>query len=181
MRVAPLAWLPGASREEVFSAAAAAGALTHGHPSGYLSGAVLAAIIRGLIDGLDLKASSYRALAMLRTDEPTSRANEVSAQVERALELAESEKTPVEAIASLGHGWVGEEALGVGLYAALSAENFMDAITRASNHDGDSDSTASIAGQIYGAMKMLPALPHYYIRHLDVYTEVRELVGRFFS
>jgi hypothetical protein len=54
------------------------------------------------------------------------------------------------AIAALGGGWVGEEALAIGLYAALVAPSFADAIRLAANHGGDSDSTASIAGQPYG-------------------------------
>ena len=60
-----------------------------------------------------------------------------------------------------------EEALAVALYAALVASDFSDAIRIASNHDGDSDSTASIAGQIYGAWRRLEEIPNAWIRRLD--------------
>jgi ADP-ribosylglycohydrolase len=36
------------------------------------------------------------------------------------------------------------------------------------NHDGDSDSTASIAGQIYGAMTGIEEMPYEWIVRLDV-------------
>ena len=57
----------------------------------------------------------------------------------------------MENVHQLGEGWNGEEALAIAVYAVLSASSFEEAITIAANHDGDSDSTASIAGQIYGA------------------------------
>ncbi len=48
-------------------------------------------------------------------------------------------------------GWTGEEALALAVYAVLSAASFEEAITIATNYDGDSGSTTSSAGQIYGA------------------------------
>jgi ADP-ribosylglycohydrolase len=47
-------------------------------------------------------------------------------------------------------GWVGKEALAVGFYAAMAAQTFAECIELATNHDGDSDLTASIAGQRWG-------------------------------
>jgi len=51
---------------------------------------------------------------------------------------------------TLGEGWVGQEALTIGLYSALVAKSFREVFSIAANHDGDSDSTAAIAGQFYG-------------------------------
>ena len=57
-------------------------------------------------------------------------------------------------------GWVAEEALAIALYAALTAQAAHPADPAAAlalalrigvNHDGDSDSTASLAGQVLGA------------------------------
>ncbi len=72
------------------------------------------------------------------------------------------------AIKSLGEGWVGEEALAIGLYSAMVARSFPEAIAIAANHDGDSDSTASIAAQLYGMRRGLSDLPHRWITRLDV-------------
>jgi hypothetical protein len=44
-----------------------------------------------------------------------------------------------------------------------SAASFNHAIEVASNHDGDSDSTASMAGQLYGVKHGLAALPAFAI------------------
>jgi ADP-ribosylglycohydrolase len=70
------------------------------------------------------------------------------------------EQRPEEAIRALGEGWVGEEALAIGLYAALVGGSFTETLAIAANHDGDSDSTASIAGQLFGAWKGAAEIPH---------------------
>jgi ADP-ribosylglycohydrolase len=54
------------------------------------------------------------------------------------------------------------------LYSALVSQSFPEVLSIAANHDGDSDSTASIAGQLYGASKGLANLPNQWIRRLDV-------------
>lgn len=55
-------------------------------------------------------------------------------------------------IKKLGEGWTGEEAIAVAVYASLKyRDDFKQAIVCAANHDGNSDSTASITGNIVGA------------------------------
>lgn len=73
---------------------------------------------------------------------------------------------------------VGDEALAVGLHAAGKASSFSQAITFASNHDGDSDSTASIAGQLYGARHGPAVLPANAVYRLDMLEPLLELVGK---
>lgn len=51
----------------------------------------------------------------------------------------------------------GDEAIGVGLWAALRAKNATEAIILGANHRGDSDSTASIAAQFSACMHGLDA------------------------
>ena len=80
-------------------------------------------------------------------------------------------------ISEIGGGWVGEEALGIGLYSAFVASDFTDAVQLASNHDGDSDSTAAITAQIHGAWKGLGDIPHAWIRRLDVLKPLLETAG----
>ena len=83
-----------------------------------------------------------------------------------------------DAIVRLGEGWVGEEALAIGLYSAIVAADFRQAVRIASNHGGDSDSTASIAGQIHGAWKGLAGIPNAWIRRLDVLDPLLDVAGR---
>jgi ADP-ribosylglycohydrolase len=80
-------------------------------------------------------------------------------------------------VAALGEGWVGEEALAVGWYAAVTAGSLAECIALAANHDGDSDSTASIAGQLYGARHGLAALPAAAVYRLDVLEPLLDVFG----
>ena len=81
-------------------------------------------------------------------------------------------------VSALGLGWVGEEALAIGLYSTLASASFNDAMVIASNHDGDSDSTAAIAGQIYGAWKGMNEIPHNWILALDVLEPLLDLIAQ---
>jgi ADP-ribosylglycohydrolase len=73
--------------------------------------------------------------------------------------LASSGPVTAEAIETLGGGWVGEEALAIGLCCALVAPDVRSGLLLAINHSGDSDSTGSIAGNLLGAMHGVDALP----------------------
>jgi len=148
-------------------------ALTHGHPGGYLPAGALAAMIRLLRDDVSLDAAAERALVLLR--ERTGH-EDTSVLLGQALALAEKRGIAhEEAIRQLGEGWTGDEALAIGLYAALAAGSIEDAVTVAANHDGDSDSTASIAGQLRALAENDP-LPRYdWARPLDLYDPLIDL------
>lgn len=177
MRVAPLAFLP-VSPEEAFELGAATGALTHGHADGWLSAALLARILRELASGRPLPEAAAGAIAASRPGAPGHARTLPLA--EQALSLAaRPDLAPQAAVARLGQGWTGEEALAVGLYAALRGESFLGALAIAANHDGDSDSTASIAGQLRGAWHGLGEVPHRLARRLDVLEETLALAGAF--
>ena len=176
MRVAPVGLIRELTSTEGFELAARCAAQTHGHPSGYLSAGTLAAIVRGLVDGLALDAAAADALTIARQ---WHGANETVTAVGLALKLAQTHKGDFhDAIVQLGEGWVGDEALAIGLYAALAGSDFRDAVRIASNHGGDSDSTASIAGQIHGAWKGLEGLPYAWIRRLDALDPLLDVAGR---
>ena len=74
----------------------------------------------------------------------------------------------------VGLGMSGDEANSVGLHAAAT---FSKAIEVASNHDGDTDLTVSIAGQLYGAKHWLDALPAEAVYRVDVLEPLLELAG----
>ncbi len=164
MRVAPIAFLPY-DRQSAFEDAIHVSALTHGHPSGYLSAGAFVMILHRVINGSDLQKAISETI--ISVNEKDSSAETVQA-MQMALKLAADKVPPDQAIPQLGQGWVGEEALAIALYATLVGDNFEKAIVIAANHDGDSDSTASIAGQLYGAMHGTKEIPHEWIRHLDV-------------
>ena len=50
----------------------------------------------------------------------------------------------------------------------MVAKTFHECVELAANHDGDSDSTASIAGQLWGARFGLAGIPQEAVTLLDV-------------
>lgn len=176
MRVAPVGLFPDRwSVEEVFQIGIRASAITHTHPSGYLSTGLMAAIIRILMDGLDIKDAVLQSLSLLFKYDGHE---ETLRKAEQAIELAQSDMAPVDAIETLGQGWVGEEALGIGIYAALEGRDFSEAVRIGANHTGDSDSTASIAGQLYGAWHGLNGMPEEWIEALDIHDIINGLLKK---
>lgn len=82
--------------------------------------------------------------------------------------------TPELIEAELGQGWVGEEALAIGLLCALRADSLADALLLSVNHSGDSDSTGSICGNLVGARDGVGAIPSHWLSEL----ELREVIER---
>ena len=69
------------------------------------------------------------------------------------MRLAYSDISDADAIRELGEGWVAEETWAIALYSAIRhIESVEDAIIASVNHDGDSDSTGSVCGNIMGAI-----------------------------
>ncbi len=171
MRVAPAGLFY--RREDAFNMAAEFAALTHGHPSGYLSAGALAFLITAIIEGEDLKTSLEKAMAEL---EAHPGHEECTRSLEQALRLAESDLPDAKAIAQLGEGWVGEEALAISVYCALRYRgDFRKAVITAVNHNGDSDSTGAITGNILGAYLGLSAIPVEWIEKLELEQVLRQM------
>ncbi len=179
MRVAPVglfAWRLGqqASPHHAFRLGTELAALTHGHPTGALTGGVLAVLILALTDGAPLSEALAASKALLCA-EPGH--EETLGAIEMAETLAASGLPHDAAITRLGQGWVAEEALAISIYCALVARSFRHGVILAVNHDGDSDSTGSITGNLLGAMLAVKAIPSEWLAPLelrDVITTVAE-------
>lgn len=90
--------------------------------------------------------------------------------LERALELADNNQPDIDNIQKLGEGWVGEETLAIAVYCvARHIDSFEDAIIASVNHDGDSDSTGSVAGNIIGAILGYDAIPAKFKKNLELH------------
>jgi ADP-ribosyl-[dinitrogen reductase] hydrolase len=160
MRSAPFG-LFARTRQQAFGQARDAGVLTHGHPSGYLSGAYFAALIFDLARDVPLGAAMDLADAELAHE---SEIEELGSVLVRARKLASQGLPSVDAIERLGGGWTGEEALAIAIVCALSCQSGTpeagaDALWRAVAHGGDSDSTGSLTGNLLGAQHGLSAFP----------------------
>ena len=153
----------------VFAAGAEDAALTHGHACGHLPAGFLALLIALLVANVPLEVALARSQRQLlaRTGH-----EETAAAIERALVLAHNEPCDPAQLASLGHGWVGEEALAVALYCAVGCEQtggaLETAVTLAVNHDGDSDSTGAITGSLVGALHGEQGIPKRWLDALEL-------------
>ncbi len=141
--------------------------LTHCHPLGFLPAALLAVLVRKLVT---LTATEAVNRMERLVEESIAVLDEVFVDAEgqdrylrdkqllkelsqRAIRLAQSDVSDAEAIAQLGEGWVADEAWAIALYCSMRhVDSVRDAIIASVNHDGDSDSTGSITGNIMGAI-----------------------------
>lgn len=176
MRTAPIGWMVE-DRAEAYRLGCLAARVTHGHPTGYITGGVFAAIICDLMHGQSILGAADLELLLLEREGLTNAA-ETCLAMRTALMLVEKANLPPEdAIAQLGEGWVAEEALAIAIYAAcyierrmipgLISQAFAAGVCLAANHDGDSDSTASMAGAILGAACGYTALPASWCRQVE--------------
>lgn len=148
-----------------FKAGIVSGAITHGHPGWYLPAGFLARLVDGLVAGRSLLASIGQSQLELISHDG---GREIEALVVAAVDLASNNADPDIAIERLGEGWTGDEALAIALFCALAGDGFETTVRLAANHDGDSDSTAAIAGNIAGALYGYEALPAAWLRRLEL-------------
>jgi ADP-ribosylglycohydrolase len=169
MRVAPCGILHANQPLLAFHLGTEAAKLTHGHPTGYLSAGVFAAIIAQLVAGKPLAQACSMAREILLGFPDHA---ETLHALDTARSMANDGEAPDKAIPALGEGWVAEEALAISLYCALRAPHLEEGIITAVNITGDSDSTGAVAGNLLGALHGARAIPK---RWLDT-LELREVI-----
>ncbi len=169
MKVSPVGLMFHGNNKQAFKTACDISAITHGHPTGYLSAGVLASIIADISNGLSLIQSIKNALIILKTwrnHEETQRAIEKALNLHQRLKDNKDEIS-AEHIESLGGAWVAEEALSISLFASLMFENeFKKGVLLSVNHSGDSDSTGAITGNILGLINGYNQIPFEWRRNL---------------
>lgn len=190
MRVAPIGLYFGEKRHYSIEMAdqigAEAAALTHGHPLGYITAEGLVHII-ALLSHNDISieeaVSDMRNVLYNKYAQTQHEAVDVFlALIDKAIELATDKHIPSdEGIISLGEGWVAEEALAISIFCSIRySSDFEKAIITAVNHDGDSDSTGAITGNILGSHLGLSAIPERFIKHLEFKDLIIEIADDLF-
>jgi ADP-ribosyl-[dinitrogen reductase] hydrolase len=174
MRAAPVGLMAQhfGGNASVFELGMETAALTHGHPSGYLSAGFLSVVIAEIVVGHELSVAIEGATDCLVAHRHHE---EVLSAVKRALEKAALAQSGADAVKQLGEGWIGEEALAISLYCGLVSNGFMDGVVLAVNHGGDSDSTGSITGNILGALHGIKAIPAHWLDRLELRKEINKL------
>lgn len=181
MRVAPIGLFYGGESKRAFEIACDFSAITHGHPSGYLSAGFFAAVISDLCSGVNLLQSLYKTIEILKNwkdHEETLKA--VFSAIELFEDLNNEQKSiDAEEIETLGQGWIAEEALSISLFSSLIFENdFKNGILFSVNHSGDSDSTGSITGNILGLINGVDAIPNNWKNNLIGYDIVETVAEK---
>jgi ADP-ribosylglycohydrolase len=176
MRIAPVGLFY--DKKAAFQYGCELAAITHGHPSGYLSSGALSYLIAAIMETSDLNQAVEGMLDELLAWEHHKECTEV---VTKAVQLATDTIPDSKAIEILGEGWVGEEALAISIYCALKHQNdFQTALITSVNHNGDSDSTGAITGNILGALLGMEAIPEQWVKKVELSAELLELADDLF-
>ena len=171
MRVAPMALLDAgyASRnensysiEELAEAGGEIAEVTHKHPLGFLPASLLTVLLYKIVpmspkqvrEEIDsIVADTVNILDRIYKGKYDADKRYLKELTMKAVQLAHTDIADADAIRQLGGGWVAEETWAIALYCAIRhIDSVEDAIIASVNHDGDSDSTGSVCGNIMGAI-----------------------------
>lgn len=197
MRVAPIGIFSAAhtkllNLEHAGYLAGHAADITHKHPLSTYSSMAFAMIVADCIAQDKVNQEKFRFIVINRVFKllglyfnEEKRLSELQALIQKSLDLAVSDKTDTDAIRELGEGWVAEETLAIAVFSVMRYINEFEMCIRcAVNHDGDSDSTGAVAGNIIGAILGYNAIPQKYLTNLelhDVLLSVADDLGGFSS
>lgn len=181
MRVAPIGIFSGAhpkilQLDHAGFLAGYAAEITHKHPLSTYSSMALAMIVADCMAHEKIDREKFRFIVIhrvyklleLRYDDQYL--HQLKALVMKAFELALSDISDFDAIRQLGEGWVAEETLTIAVFSVMRyIDNFEKCVCCAVNHDGDSDSTGAVSGNIIGAILGYEAIPQKFINNLELH------------
>jgi ADP-ribosyl-[dinitrogen reductase] hydrolase len=166
MRTAPIAFLD-LDLKDTFRLGCMQAAITHTHPDGYLSSGFFSAMIKLLSNNYDIEDAYTQSMHILK-----SYKNSIGLikYLEKVIVVSKQKNILQgdELNSVIGLGWTGDEALGIALYSVLKEDNLEGVLNLSTNHSGDSDSTASLAAQLYTAKNGLDNKYYDFLEKLDV-------------
>lgn len=187
MRVAPIGIFYGAdslsepnneSCEGRFAAVVASDAayITHHNVMSCYASALSALIVyRCILESEPISKVKFRSivdeclLTVFDLNPKSNQSQTFEKIIREAMRLGESDMEDFDAIRQLGEGWVAEETIAIAIFCVLRyIDDFEKCIVCAVNHDGDSDSTGAVAGNIIGAIVGYQAIPDKYKEHLEM-------------
>lgn len=146
--------------EELAVACAEVASCTHKHPLGFLPAALLGIFLYKIafLNATQVKeqiellvADCLDVIDNIYKNDYQKHKKYLRELTQKALKLALSSVSDEETLAVLGEGWVAEETWAVALYCAVRyIDSPEQALIVSVNHDGDSDSTGSVTGNIIG-------------------------------
>lgn len=182
MRVAPIGIFSAAhpmvlDLEHAGYLAGYAADITHKHPLSTHSSMALGMIVADCIAHDNIDREKFRFIVINRVlkllglyFKEDKHLDDLQTLIQKSLELAVSDKIDTDAIHILGEGWVAEETLAIAIFSVMRYINDFEKCTCcAVNHNGDSDSTGAVAGNIIGAICGYDAIPEKYKRNLELH------------
>ena len=149
--------------------------LTHLHDLSTLASVFTALVIfecmkTHVIDRMTFRSIISDAMNVTLATMPESgNSKKFVAIIQKALDLAASPRPDREAIRELGEGWVAEETAAIAVFCVMRhIRDFEGCLAAAVNHDGDSDSTGAVAGNIIGAILGYTGIPEKFRKDLEL-------------
>ncbi len=155
-------------------------ALTHGDPNAFLSAAVLAYALTGILQEPErpLEEQLLTAAQVMagQFGERFSQAQGIEEGVKTALALAKEDAGQHREQMETFQCRTASECLGAAMYASLVCpQDFDGAMILAVNHSGRSAAVGAITGAILGAKLGQEALPEFYLESLEPIAALRQL------
>lgn len=154
-------------------------AITHKHPLGYLSAAIFVDVLYHLLNAEEkitfdmvcnyVESALSTLMSIYTSKQEATALGELWYISKRAIDLAKKDMEDSIAISELGEGWVAEETWAIALYCVLKhLDSFEDAVVASVNHDGDSDSTGSVCGNLMGVIVGYDGIPEKYKTNIEL-------------
>lgn len=161
-------------------------ALTHGDPLAFLSGAVLAYTVAGIVQDEDTPLeqqfvhAAEAVCAQYGGQYP--QAGQIQELIKKAISLSHKPETPRWQVMEELNCNTCPEVLAGAVYAVLAdGGDFDSAMITAVNHSGKSAAVGAVAGAILGAALGEEALPEFYLECLEPAGVLRELAVDFYN
>ena len=162
LRAAPIGYFYQDHSEKLMEVAHATGICTHGHPTGDAACIGAAYLVKLALDGIAPEKMIPEMLSF--TKGISSEFDDAILKIGKCLDWVDEEK----AVAYIGEGWIGEEAVALALYCFMRyPDNYEKVIIRGANTNGDSDSIACIGGSISGAYLGIAAIPEDWVKRIE--------------
>jgi ADP-ribosylglycohydrolase len=183
MRTAPVGLFLKSDDAAIVGAKIAA--ITHGHPLAINSAALLSSIISQLLTSNIKDKKEFINLIKTTIDKLdewlpnyklTGNNQNLKDIILKAIDLATNQLTDIENISAIGEGWMAEEALAIALYCSIKHfGDFDEALIAAINHNGDTDSTGAITGNIMGVILGYDSISDKWKKDLEIHDTILEI------
>lgn len=155
-------------------------ALTHGDPEAYLSAAVLAYAIAGIVQEPEYPLQEQFGHAIDAVSAQFGgqypQAKPLAQMLHKAISMANAAGTEPHADMETLYCGTAGQCLAGAIYACLTShEDFDTAMITAVNHSGKSAAVAAITGAVLGALLTEEGLPDFYLESLEAADVLRQL------